>query len=217
MSDLGSYRVPREAELGREIRMDQRRSANRTALLALGGILVLCVCMCLGVGVLATATGNNPFITADLGLDSLFASATATPRASARGTPTLVPYGKGGKSDNGLRVTVTAYQRPLPTEDVEIPDEQELVLVTVRIENTRTTGAPIKFSPDDFALVSPDGDRFNVNIGGITTGENLKDGELSPGKTAKGDLIFFVYSDAADLQLAWTSADGKTRLFRLTR
>lgn len=217
MNDLGSYRVPREAEFGREIRMDQRRSANRTMLAALGGILLLCVCMCFGVTALATVTGNNPFITADLGLDTLFASATATPRASARGAPTLVPYGKGGRSDSGLRVTVTAYQRPLPTQDIEIPEGQELVLVTVRIENTRTTGAPIKYSPNDFALVSPDGDRFDVNIGGITAGENLKDGEVAPGKSAKGDLIFYVYSDVPDLQLAWASADGKTRLFRLTR
>lgn len=217
MDDLGRYRIPREAELGREIRMDQRRSANRTALFAFGGILILCVCMCLGLTVLTAVTGNNPFITADLGLDTLFASATATPRASARGTPTLVPYGKGGRSDNGLRVTVTAYQRPLPTEDIEIPEGQELVLVTVRIENTRTTGAPIKYSPDAFALVSPEGDRFEVNVGGITTGENLKDGEVAPGKSTKGDLIFYVYSDVPDLQLAWTSADGKTRLFRLTR
>ena len=54
------------------------------------------------------------------------------------------------RSDNGQRVTVTAYQRPLPTEDVEIPDGQELVLVTVRIDNSRTTGAPLKFGPRRF-------------------------------------------------------------------
>ena len=56
-----------------------------------------------------------------------------------------------------------------------------------------------------------------MNVGGITTGENLAAGEVAPGENKKGDLIFFVYSDVADLQLAWTSADGKTRLLRLTR
>jgi len=45
----------------------------------------------------------------------------------------------------------------------------------------------------------------------------LKRGEIAPGKAARGDLIFYVYSDAKDLTLAWTSADGTTRLFKLTR
>lgn len=216
MDDLGSYRVPREAELGREVRIETRRSANRTALFAVGGIAFLCVCLCAGLIGLTIATGTDPLamagITVDLGL-----SPTATPRASTRGEPTLVPYGRSTRSDNGLRVTVTAFQRPLPTEDVEIPDGQELVLVTVKIDNSRTTGAPLKFSPDDFSLVSDQGDNFDVNIGGITTGENLTPDEVGPGQNKKGDLIFFVYSDVQDLQLAWTAADGKTRLFRLTR
>src|SRR5690349_14663590 len=106
MDDLGSYRVPREAELGREVRIETRRSANRTALFAVGGIALLCVCMCVGLTVLALATGNNPLagVTIDLGL-----SATATPRASTKGESTLVLLGRQARSDNGLRVTVTAF------------------------------------------------------------------------------------------------------------
>lgn len=221
MDDLGSYRVPREAELGREVRLDSRRMANRTALFAIGGVLLLCVCMCVGIGLLATQLGMiDRFGTieiAGLTINLFDTPATPTPRASAKGTPTLVPYGRSARSDNGLRVTVTAYQRPLPTEDVEIPDGQELVLVTIRIDNSRTTGAPLKFAPEDFALVSTEGDHFDINIGGITTGENLTAGELKPGENKKGDLIFFVYTDAPDLQLAWTAADGSTRMMRLTR
>lgn len=216
MDDLGSYRVPREAELGREVRIETRRSANRTALFAVGGIAFLCVCLCVGVAALAFATGTNPLALGGISID-LGLSPTATPRPSTKGTPTLVPYGRSARSDNGLSVTVTAFQDPLPTEDVEIPDGQKLVLVTVRMQNTRTTGAPLKYAPDNFAIVSAQGDHFNVNVGGITTGENLANGEVAPGKDTKGDLIFFVYSDAQDMQLAWTSADGKTRLFRLTR
>lgn len=217
MSDLGSYRVPREPELGREVRMEQRRSANRTALFAIIGIAFLCVCMCIGVFFLTSVTGMNPVLTIDLGDGLPFSQSTATPRASAKLTATPVPYGKSGKSDTGLRVTVTSYQRPLPTEGLQVPEGQELALVTVRIENTRATGAPIKFSPDDFALVSPEGDHFPVNIGGITTGDDLKAGELAAGKSAKGDIIFYVYSDVSNLQLAWTASDGQTRLYQLAR
>lgn len=215
MDDLGSYRVPREAQLGREVRMEERRSANRMVLFAVGGILLLCVCLCIGVSGLLYSSGFNPL--ADAGSITFFGGEpTSTPR-TARGEPTLVPIGKSVRSDNGQRVTVTAYQRPLPTEDVEIPDGQELVLVTVRIDNSRTTGAPLKFGPEDFALVNAEGEHYDVNIGGITTGENLTNGEVGPGENTKGDLIFFVYSDVPDLQLAWTAADGKTRLMQLER
>jgi len=212
MDDLGGYRVPREAPMGREVRIEQRRSANRTALLAIGGIIVLCVC--LGLGILGVWAGSQ--LSGNGGGNIGLNNSTPT-RAAASKTPTLVPYGRSAMSDSGLRVTVTAFQRPLPAENVEIPDGQELVLVTVRIDNVRTTGAPIKYDPTDFALVSPDGDHFAVNTTGITTGENLKAGEVGPGKSAKGDLIFYIYSDVPELQLAWTAADGKTRLYRLSR
>jgi hypothetical protein len=216
MNDLGGYRVPREAEMGREVRFEQRRSANRTALFALGGILFLCACMTLGVCGLSFGLGLGPFSGNGLALNLSLGNPTPT-RASVSRTPTLVPYGRGGRSDAGLSVTVTAYQRPLPTEGIDIPDGQELVLVSVRLENTRTTGAPIKYDPADFALVSPEGDHFTANLEGITTGENLKAGEVAPGKSARGDLIFYIWSDVPDLQLAWTSADGKTRLFQIAR
>ncbi len=217
MKDLGSYRVPREAEMGREVRFESRRSANRNALIAAGGILLLCVCLCIGVGGLISPWGLN-LIGGD-GLAFMQPAPTAAPRASGRGTPTVVPYGRAARSDNGLRVTVTAYQRPLPTEDIEIPEGQELVLVSVRVDNSRTTGAPLKFSPEDFALITSDGERYPVTIGGITTGENLLAGEVGPGENTKGDLIFYIYSDvpAPSVQLAWTSTDGKERLLQLVR
>src|SRR5262245_61599031 len=119
MNDLGSYRVPREADVGREVRFEQRRAVNRNALFAIGGLLLLCVCMCLGVALLASQLGSP---LAGIQVNLFDEPATATPRASARGTPTLVPYGRAVRSDNGLRVTVTSFQRPLPTEGVEIPD-----------------------------------------------------------------------------------------------
>ena len=210
MDDLGGYRVPREVDMGREVDFETRRP-NRTPLLFLGGVLFACLCIVLVVAVyfgVQLASGDLQIV-----VDS---NATPTAQAVSK-TPTVVPYGKAVKSDSGLAVTVTAYQRPLPTQDIQIPDGEELVLVSVRIENTRTTGGPIKYSPDEFALVSPQGDHFAVNIGGITTGENLKPGEVDPGKTAKGDLIFYVYTDVPDLQLAWTAADGKTRLLQVAR
>lgn len=218
MADLGSYRVPREAQVGREVRMEQRRTANRTALFGIAGVLVLCVCMTLGICGLSFGLGIGPFAPGgQLSLNLGASAATPTRAASNSKTPTAVPLSKTARNDAGLRVTVSAFQRPLPAEDIQIPSGQELVLVSVKLENTRTTGGPIKYSPENFVLVTPEGDRFQPNIGGITTGENLQAGELAPQKSVKGDLIYYIYSDVGELQMAWTSADGKTRLFQLSR
>ncbi len=215
MNDFSRSTLPRETPLGREVYIEQRASSNRAAIFAIAGLLVLCVCLCVGIGgvgyfFLGPQTGTS----SGLKLPS-FDSATAVPTRSAEATP--VPFLKSGKDDSGLRLTVTAYQRPLPAQDIKIPAGQELVLVSVKIENIRATGGPLKYSADDFKLVSPDGDQFSADTGSITTGEMLKKGEVGPGKTAKGDLVFYVYSDIEDLQLAWTSADGATRLFAVTR
>lgn len=210
MSDYGSHRFPRPVEVGREVRLEQRRSTNRAAIFAIAGVLVLCICLCIGI-VGAYAALNNQ--TTAFSLPS-FGGPTVTPTPA---TPTPIPFLKSGKNDSGLRVTVTAFQRPLPAQDVKIPEGQELALVSVRIENTRTTGGPIKYAPEDFKLISPDGDTFVPNVGGITTGELLKKGEIAPGKSVKGDLIFYIYSDVQNLQLSWESADGTTIFFKLMR
>ncbi len=206
---------PRPVEFGREVRIEQRRATNRAALFAAAGVLVLCVCLCVGLVGASAALGLGPFGGNSLAFNMpSFSKPTATPTESG---PTPVPYSKSGKNSAGLRLTVTAYQRPLPTQDVKVPEGQELVLVSVRIENTRTTGGPIKFSPQDFTLVSPDGDSFQPNTEGITTGELLKPGEIAAGKSIKGDLIFYIYSDIKDLLLEWASADGTAIQFKLTR
>lgn len=216
MPDYSQYGVPRPVEIGQEVRMEQRRSANRAVIYAAAGVLVLCACMLLAVGAAAvvlnldksggnSAAVNLPFIKG------------ATPTPTEPSGPTAVPFLKSAKDDAGLRLTVTSYQRPLPAQDVKIPEGQELALVTVRLDNIRTTGDPIEFSTQDFSLESPEGDHFLPDSGGITTGSMLKPGNIAAGKSITGDLVFFVYSDVKDLQLAWTSSDGTTRLFKVTR
>src|SRR5262245_22004527 len=98
MNDLRGYKIPREAEVGRQVRFESRSAANRTALLAIGGILLLCVCVCLGVAVLLSQTGFNPVAELALGLTGPNEPA-ATPRPAGSRTPTLVPYGRAARSD----------------------------------------------------------------------------------------------------------------------
>ncbi len=213
MSDYSPYGIPRPVEVGREVRMGQRRANNRAVLFAIAGMLVLCVCACIGIATAAWATGLVGGGNAALNLPS-FSSPTSTPTPSG---PTPVPFSKSAKSSDGLRLTVTAFQRPLPAQGLKIPAGQELVLVSLRIDNTRAGGGAINFSPDDFRLVTPDGGPFAPDTQGITTGEMLKAGSLEAGASTKGDLVFYIYSDVQNLQLEWTASDGSTIDFKLTR
>jgi hypothetical protein len=216
MPDYSQYGVPRPVKMGREVQIEKRRSTNRAAIFALGGVLVLCVCMVFGIAAAifflrtSQSGGNSSAI-------SLPFASGSTPTPTGTGEPTSVPFLRAGKDEAGLRLTVTVYQRPLPAQGVTIPEGQELALVTVRLDNTRTTGGPIKYAFQDLALVSPEGDHFSPDDGRITTGSMLGSGEIEPGKSVTGDVVFYVYSDIKDLMLAWTSADGATRLFNLTR
>ncbi len=211
MPDYSQYGIPRPVELGREVRMEQRRATNRAAIFAIAGVLVLCVCLCVGLAGAYYALNSEPGATA---FALPFGGSTATP-TPAEATP--VPFLKSVKNDSGLRATVTAFQRPLPAQGVDIPRGQELALVSVRLENTRTTGGPIKYSPEDFKLVTPEGESYAPDTQGLTTGETLKPGEIAPGKSVKGDLIYYIYTDAKDVMLSWDSPDGTTILFKLTR
>ncbi len=214
MSDYSPYGIPRPVEVGREVRMGQRRANNRAVLFAIGGVLALCVCACIGIAGVAWATGLVGGGNAALNLPSFSSPPTATPTSSG---PTPVPFTKSAKSSDGLRLTVTAFQRPLPAQGIKIPSGQELVLVSLRIDNTRAGGGAINYSPDDFKLVSPEGDSFSPDTQGITTGEMLKAGSLEAGATTKGDLVFYIYSDVKNLQLEWTASDGSAIDFKLTR
>jgi hypothetical protein len=216
MPDYSQYGVPRPVAIGRELQIEKRPSTNRAALFALGGVLVLCVCMVLGIAAAIIFWGSTQSGGQSAGFSLPFASGS-TPTPTESGQPTPVPFLRAGKDEAGLRLTITAYERPLPAQGVTIPNGQELALVTVRLDNTRATGGPIKYAYQDLALVSPEGDHFAPDDGRITTGSMLGNGEIAPGKAVTGDVVFYVYSDIKDLMLAWTSADGATRLFKLTR
>jgi Domain of unknown function (DUF4352) len=216
MPDFSQYGVPRPVPVGRQIQIEERHPSNLAAIFAVGGVLVLCVCMVFGIGAALFFLNSTQSAGNSTAINLPFVSvSTPTPAEPPPATP--VPFLRAGKDESGLRLTVTAFQRPLPAQGISIPDGQELALITVRLDNTRTTGGPIKYAATDLALVTPEGDHFAPDEGQITTGSMLGEGEVEPGKSATGDVVFFVYRDIRDLMLAWTSADGATRLFSLTR
>jgi hypothetical protein len=187
---------------------------------AIGAVLLLCVC-CTTSSFLVLSCGKGIIGDApnETWCPSLPGTAQATPTKSApvgsKDNP--APYGKALKSSAGVQVTLTAVQRPLPVQDIEVPEEQELVLVSVKIQNTKTTGANADISPENFQLLGADNQTYNANPEGVTTDNLLVKSSLAPSQEVEGDLVFFVYKDDKDLVLAWDTGKGKTLYFALKK
>jgi len=117
--------------------------------------------------------------------------------------------------DNGLELTVVGLQRPLKVQGtVPIPADQQLVLVTVKIRNTQTSGAPLKVVAGEFTLKGDGGLTYPPNPKTVTIPNLLTELNLAPGKEAEAELIFQIAADDSGLKLIWKSGT-QTRTFLL--
>ncbi len=141
--------------------------------------------------------------------------------AASKVTPTadmkaVVPFKGKGLGENGLEVTVTAFQRPLQVQGLSsLAPDQQFVLVTVSVRNTRTSGAATNVSPAEFKLTGDGGLTYNANPP-IVTIQNLLSQQdvVPPGRALERELIFQIAKDDSGLKLYWT-AGNTTRTFLL--
>lgn len=176
-----------------------------------GIVLALCMC-CFGLA-LGLYFGRGGAMLADqfANLPGLGAPAP---------TPTLdknapVPPKKPGRMDNGLELTVVSLQRPLKVQgNVQLPPDQQFVLVTVRIKNTKTTGAALNVAATEFTLKGDGGLTYTPNPKSITIPNQMNTLSLAPGKEAEAELIFQIAADDSGLKLNWKSGT-QTRVFLL--
>lgn len=165
----------------------------------LGVLLLCCVCgLVIGLGLqLRGASLLKP-------LTSAFAGATPTPDPKMP-----VPLRSRVLGENGLELTVIGFQRPLTVQGLNVPPNQQFILVSVRLRNTRTSGTPIKFAPADFKVKGDGGLTYEANPK-IVTIENLMlpEDALGPGKELERELIYQIAADDSGLKLYWTV--GKT-------
>lgn len=176
--------------------------------LILAGVAVLLIicCGCLGVVIGFTASGrsiSNPLAGRPK------ATATLDPKAP-------VPLKSKAAGEGGLEVTVTSFQRPLQVQGLtKLAADQEFVLVSVSVRNTKTTGAAVKISPADFKLKGDGGLAYDANPKSVVIDDLMMPSDtVGPGKTLQRELIYQVAKDDSGLKLTWTS--GKTsRVFAL--
>lgn len=175
-----------------------------------GLILALCCC-CLGL-LIGLQFGPGITTTAD----------AFTTRLPAVGGPTVtptldrtsvVPLRRPGRMDNGLEVTVTGFQRPLKVQgNVPLPPDQQFFLATVKIRNTKTSGAAIKVTAADFSLKGDGGLSYLPNPKVLTIPNLLTEASLAPGKDVEAELIFQIAADDSSLRLNF-KAGTQTRTF----
>lgn len=222
MRDYSRFPAPREVPVGGPIETERRRRPpNRNLPYIVLGCALLCICAALALGAFYVPLPGIgvPLISFDSGSGSNApsprASVTPTPRGTTTaGQATPVPFTRSVSAKNGLKVSVTYYQRPLPIQGVTVPDGQELAVASLHLENNGTATVSVK--PTDFYLVNADNEQYNPDKGGITTGTMLRAMDLKAGDIFEGDLVYFIRKDVGDLLLGWKSPDG-VKLFALAR
>jgi hypothetical protein len=177
--------------------------------LIIGGIvlivLVCCCCMALFVGIKITGVDVTQPFTSLTG-----PSPTPTVDKSAP-----VPLKTKATADNGLELTVTGVERPLQVQGtVKLLSDQQFILVTVRIRNTKKTGAAIRVTSADFKVKGDGGLVYTANPTAVTIPQLLTQVDLAVGASNDGELIFQIASNDTGLQMSW-KAGTATRIFSL--
>ena len=155
------------------------------------------------------------------GVDNLTKS-SSLPFGQPSATPTLdknapVPLKRPGAMDNGLELTVSNVQRPLKVQGgVTLPADQQFILVTVQIANTKKTGTALKATAADFKAKGDGGLSYDPNPKTVTIPNLLNEVNVSPGKSVEAELIFQIAADDSGLQLLW-KVGTQTRTFLLEK
>ncbi len=192
----------------RRFQVEERRGIKPGYFILAGLGLVFVCCFC---GVLFFLFRDR-MPTSLPSLPSISLPAQATPTSDRR-TPVAIRTRAAG--DNGLELTVLNFQRPLKVEGLtKLPPDQQFILVSVRVRNTKSTGAPIQVNPSDFTVNGDGGLTYTANPKNVTIDRLLAQTAIAPGKDLTGELIFQIAVDDSSLKLHW-KAGSTTRVFLL--
>lgn len=178
-------------------------------------VLLLC-CLCSGIffGWQTNNTPLNPWRKDEAaapangsgGFLGLFGGPRPTP---TRDLDAPAPLRVAMPGESGLELAVLGMQRPLRTDvPVKLAPNEQFVLVSVQITNTRRTGQPVTVNGSDFKMKGFGGVTYEANPKTVTIPDIINKLDLAPSRSLNGELIFQIAADDGDLRLFWTS--GKT-------
>jgi hypothetical protein len=191
---------------------EEKRSAPPTLIVGAIAIFLIICCGCGGLFAGLKAGG---------GIDTL-TSGVSLPVGQPGPTPTLdrnasVPLRQPGAMDNGLEMTVQNVQRPLKVQGgITLTTDQQFILVTIQITNTKKTGAAIRVAPTDFQVKGDGGLAYDSNPKAVTIPSLLNETTVAPGKRIDAELIYQIAVDDSGLKLLW-KAGSQTRTFMLEK
>jgi Domain of unknown function (DUF4352) len=172
---------------------------------AIAVILILCCC-CAGLAWTISPWGPGSSMVSSL----MGPSPTPTIDKNAP-----VPLKTKALMDNGLELTVTGVERPLKVEgNINLPSDQQFILVSVRIRNTKKTGSPIRVTADGFKVKGDGGLTYDANPKTVTIPQELTQVDIAPGASLDAELIFQIAYNDSGLKMSWKTG-GETRVFSL--
>lgn len=113
--------------------------------------------------------------------------------------------------DTGIELIVFDIQRNVQPVNLQTPDGTEFVAVSIQLENVEVDNT-IAFSINDFQLEDGEKTTFTPNAD-ADNGRRLTDGELPPGDSVEGDLLFHVPLGHTPLTLAWQVSGSDATYF----
>ena len=160
---------------------------------------------------------NPPFVqpTAPLAPQPELAPAQSQAPTPTPGPRLPVPIGQPVlANDIGVELTVWDIQRNVQPINVQVPDGTEFVAVSVQLNNI-DAAAPQSYVIDSFYLQDDEDTVFTPNAE-ADNGRRLRNGEIPPGKSVEGDLLFHVPLGHTPLTLVWQAAgSAETFLVKL--
>jgi hypothetical protein len=190
------------------------RTLPQGPIIIVAAVILLLCCCCLGLVIGSTIPSRN----GQSLMDQFSANIPSIGGPTVTPTPdknAIVLPNKPGLADNGLELTIIGFQRPLKVQGtVPLPPDQQFVLATARIRNTKKTGTPVKVTAADFQVKGDGGLVYTPNPKQVTIPNILTELNIPAGATQEGELIFQIAADDTGLKLQW-KAGAQTRIFQL--
>lgn len=175
----------------------------------IGGIVLVaacCFCGLVGGGAFKFVSGGGSPLS--------FGGPSPTPTVDKKAP---VPLNTKALADNGLELTVTEVQRPLKVQgSTQLPADQQFILVSIHLRNTKRVGAPIQVTPDDFKATGDGGLTYDANPAIVTIPQELAQASLAPGASLDGELIFQIASNDSGMKMTW-KVGTSSRIFSLEK
>jgi hypothetical protein len=164
----------------------EERRSPKPILIGCIAIALVVICGCAGLVVGLQMGGGTAGLAKGISLPSGSPTTTPTPDRNAQ-----VPLRSKGVMDNGLELSVVNYQRPLKVEGgVALPADQQFILLSVQIVNSKKTGAGIQVAPSDFVVKGDGGLSYDANPKTVTIPKMMEQTMILPAKSLDAELIY---------------------------